>query len=84
MFLVSVPFGVFGTVWAYLRLRRHRPRRPARLDWRGNVTFALGLIACSSASRTASSPTAGTRMGWTNPCVLAALVGGVAVLAVFA
>jgi hypothetical protein len=45
VFLVSVPFGVIGTVWSYLRLRELGVRRPAALDWGGNLTFAAGLIA---------------------------------------
>ena len=45
VFLVSVPFGLFGTVWAYLKLRDLSPRRPAKIDWLGNITFAVGLIA---------------------------------------
>jgi MFS family permease len=40
VFLVSVPFGLFGTVWAYLKLVDLSERRPARIDWLGNVTFA--------------------------------------------
>jgi hypothetical protein len=43
VFVVSVPFGISGTVWAYPMLRDLGERRPAGLDWRGNVTFALGL-----------------------------------------
>src|SRR5690242_17443353 len=44
VFLISVPVGLFGTVWAYLKLEeRGRPQR-ASIDWPGNVTFALGLI----------------------------------------
>ena len=42
VFLVSVPFGVLGTVWSYLKLRELGVRRPATLDWWGNVTFAAG------------------------------------------
>src|SRR5450631_4185128 len=40
VFLVSVPFGVIGTVWSYLKLQERGIRRPAKLDWWGNVTFA--------------------------------------------
>src|ERR1700726_1245309 len=44
VFLISVPVGLFGTVWAYLKLEeRSKPRR-ARVDWWGNLTFALGLV----------------------------------------
>jgi MFS family permease len=39
VFLVSVPFGIFGTFWAYLKLRELGIRQPARLDWWGNLTF---------------------------------------------
>ena len=44
VFLISVPVGLFGTVWAYLRLREVATPRRASVDWWGNVTFALGLI----------------------------------------
>ena len=40
VFVVSVPIGVFGTVWAYRKLVDLSPRRQARIDWWGNVTFA--------------------------------------------
>lgn len=46
VFLVSVPFGVFGTIWAYLKLRDTGTRTRAKMDWwGGNATFAVGLIA---------------------------------------
>ena len=46
VFLVSVPFGVFGTIWAYLKLHDTGIRTArAKMDWWGNITFAVGLIA---------------------------------------
>src|SRR5579884_209400 len=46
VFLVSVPFGVFGTIRAYTKLvESPGPRHRARLDWLGNLTFAVGLVA---------------------------------------
>src|SRR6202023_1302993 len=45
VFLVSVPFGLLGTIWSYRRLQERGVRKPARLDWAGNITFAAGLIA---------------------------------------
>ena len=45
MFLVSVPVGLFATVWAYRKLEEPGEPRPARIDWWGNVTFAAGLVA---------------------------------------
>ena len=44
VFLISVPVGLFGTVWAYLKLQELSKPRKARIDWAGNITFALGLI----------------------------------------
>src|SRR3954453_17467966 len=44
VFLVSVPIGIVATVWSYHSLRELGERRPARFDWWGNATFALGLI----------------------------------------
>src|ERR1700734_769392 len=45
VFLVSVPFGLFVTIWAYLKLRDNGVRIPAKIDWLGNGLFAAGLIA---------------------------------------
>ncbi|HET9689810.1 MAG TPA: MFS transporter, partial [Acidimicrobiales bacterium] len=83
VFLVSVPFGVFGTVWAYLKLRDNGERVPARIDWAGNVTFAIGLVSLLTGIVYGIEPYGGHTMGWTNPGVLAALVGGAVTLVVF-
>jgi len=83
VFLVSVPVGVFGTVWAYLRLHDTGIREPASLDWWGNITFAAGLIAVLVGITYGIQPYGGATMGWTNPWVVAALVGGTVVLAIF-
>src|SRR6478609_619235 len=80
IFLVSVPVGLFGTVWAYAKLRETRPRRHAGLDWWGNVTFAVGLVAVLVGITYGIQPYAGHTMGWTSPLVLGLVVGGVAVL----
>jgi MFS family permease len=83
VFLVSVPFGVFGTIWAYRKLVDLSPRRAARIDWWGNLTFAVGLIAVMVGITYGIQPYGGHTMGWTAPGVLAALIGGVAVLGLF-
>jgi MFS family permease len=77
IFWVNVPVGIYGTVWAYLKLRETRPRSGrARIDWWGNVTFAVGLSAILVASTYGIQPYGGHVMGWTNPWVLAGLIGG--------
>src|ERR1700733_7488984 len=83
VFLVSVPFGVLGTIWSYLKLRELGVRRPARLDWWGNVTFAAGLIAVLVGITYGIQPYGGHTMGWTSPLVLTLIFGGLAVLAAF-
>jgi MFS family permease len=83
VFLVSVPFGVFGTVWAYLKLHDLSERRPAKIDWLGNVTFAIGLIALMVGITYGIQPYGHHTMSWSSPKVLAELIGGLAVLAIF-
>jgi MFS family permease len=83
VFLVSVPFGVFGTIWAYLKLHDLSERRPARIDWIGNITFAVGLIAVMIGITYGIQPYGHHTMSWGSPKVLAELIGGSAVLAVF-
>jgi MFS family permease len=83
VFLVSVPVGLLGTVWAYMSLHDAGNREPAALDWWGNITFAVGLIAVLAGITYGIQPYGSDTMGWTNPSVAAALAGGTAVLAVF-
>ncbi len=83
VFWVNVPVGIYGTVWAYRRLRDNGERHRARIDWWGNITFAVGLSAVLVAVTYGIQPYGGHTMGWTSPWVLAGLIGGVALLAVF-
>ncbi|WP_107063612.1 MFS transporter [Streptomyces sp. NRRL B-24720] len=83
VFLLSVPIGVFGTFWSYRKLHDTGIRRPARLDWWGNLTFAVGLIAVLAGITYGIQPYRGHTMGWTNPWVLSALIGGVVMLVIF-
>jgi MFS family permease len=83
VFLVSVPFGVLGTVWSYLKLRELGARKPARLDWWGNLTFAAGLIAVLVGITYGIQPYGGHVMGWTSPLVISLIGGGLVVLALF-
>jgi len=83
VFLVSVPFGLMGTVWSYLKLKEVGTRRPARLDWWGNLTFAAGLIAVLVGITYGIQPYGGHVMGWTSPLVLGLIGGGLVMLAAF-
>src|SRR3954454_23616912 len=83
VFLVSVPFSLFGTAWGYLRLRDLSPRRHHVMDWWGNITFALGLICVLVAIAYGIQPSGSHIMGCTNPWVLASMIGGLDLLVVF-
>jgi len=84
IFLVSVPIGLFGTVWGYLKLREVGRRTRSHIDWPGNVTFALGLISLMVGITYGIEPHGSDTMGWTSPAVLGELGVGVALLGAFA
>ncbi len=45
-FYVNIPIGIFATIWAHYRLRELGELDVSqKIDWAGNVTFALGLSA---------------------------------------
>jgi MFS family permease len=83
VFWINVPIGVFGTVWAYRSLREIATTRKARIDWAGNLTFALGAGALLAAITYGIQPYGGHPTGWTNPWVLGGLAGGTGLLIVF-
>jgi MFS family permease len=83
VFLVSVPIGVFGTIWGCLKLREIGRMNRARMDWWGNLTFAAGLILLLVGITYGIQPYGSHTMGWSSPTVLAEVIGGVALLAAF-
>jgi MFS family permease len=84
VFFVSVPIGILGTVWSYLSLHELSAKQSgARIDWWGNILFGVGLTALLAAITYGIQPYGGHTMGWTNPWVVAGLVGGVALLVAF-
>ncbi len=83
VFIVSVPIGIGGAIWSYLSLREEGIRTPARIDWLGNITFAIGLIALLVGITYGLLPYGGHSMGWTSPLVLSGILGGIAMLVVF-
>jgi|HubBroStandDraft_6_1064221.scaffolds.fasta_scaffold06662_3 MFS family permease len=84
VFLISVPVGLFGTVWAYRKLEERSTPKRAHVDWWGNVTFALGLILIMVSVTYGIRPYGSHATGWGSPRVLALLGAGLACLAVFA
>ncbi|WP_425303235.1 MFS transporter [Nocardia wallacei] len=83
VFWVSVPFGIIGTVWSYRSLHDNGVRTPGSLDLPGTLTFALGLTALLTGITYGIQPHGSSKTGWTNPWVLGAVFGGIALLVAF-
>ncbi|MCL6562357.1 MAG: MFS transporter [Firmicutes bacterium] len=84
VFLINVPFGILGTIWAYLALKEAPgPRPPLHLDWAGNLTFGVGLLALLLGLTYSILPYGSSATGWQNPFVIACLAVGVIGLAAF-
>ena len=84
VFLISVPVGLFGTVWAYMKLQELSTPRRTRVDWPGNVTFALGLILIMISITYGIRPYGHHPTGWTSPRVIILLAAGLTSLIAFA
>ncbi len=83
VFVVSVPFGIIGTIWSYVSLHETGSRDPGgKVDWPGNIVFGVGLTALLAGITYGIQPYGGSTQGWGNPWVLAAIIGG-AILLVF-
>lgn len=84
VFLISVPVGAFGTVWAYKSLRElSRPQAGARIDWPGNIAFALGLVLIMVSITFGIRPYGHEATGWLSPRVLILIGSGVLSLTAF-
>jgi MFS family permease len=83
VFWINLPVGVFGTLWAYLKLRDNGVRQPARIDWWGNLTYLLGLGSVLVGITYGIQPYGNNSMGWESPVVLGEIIGGLVLLAVF-
>jgi len=83
VFWVNLPFGLFGTVWAYKSLREIASTRRARIDWLGNLAFAAGAGVLLTSITFGIRPYRGDPTGWANPMVFGGLIGGVTLLVLF-
>ncbi len=83
VFLISVPVGLFGTIWAYLKLQERSVPRRRPIDWGGNITFAVGLILLMIAITYGIRPYGGHATGWTSPRVIVLLAGAITSMLAF-
>ncbi len=85
IFLISVPIGIAGTVWAYVALHELATiRKNQKLDILGNVTFAVSLTTILLSLSYGILPYGNSSTGWTNPLVQAGFGVGIALLVLFA
>ncbi len=80
IFLVSIPVGIFGTFWSYIKLKDKRERAARHIDIAGNIIYAVGLIVLLLGVTYGITPYKNNPMGWTNPMVIAALIAGTSML----
>ena len=84
VFLVSVPFGIIGTVWSHYHLREIATiRKNQKIDIWGNVTFAAGLITLLISLTYGLVPYGASPMGWSDPYVIVGLISSFVLLAAF-
>ncbi len=83
VFLFNVPIGIIGIVWSYLMLKEIDTFHPARIDWAGNISFAIGLALVLIGITYGIQPYGHSSMGWSSPFVLSMILGGLGILAVF-
>ncbi len=84
VFLVSVPFGILGTLWSTFKLKEVSLRAPkTKLDIWGNITFVSGITILLLGVTYGLMPYGSDAMGWGNPWVIASMIGGFILLALF-
>ncbi|MEN6462178.1 MAG: MFS transporter [Syntrophomonas sp.] len=84
VFLVSVPIGLVGTGWAYIKLQDSGIQlKQQKMDWWGNGTFAVGLTVLLLALTYGIMPYGEAKMGWSNPFVIGGIIIGIILLAAF-
>ncbi|MGC9072322.1 MAG: MFS transporter [Acidilobus sp.] len=84
VFLISVPFGVAGTVWSYLKLKEVRlPKASNKIDVVGNIVFVAGIVSLLSGVTYALEPYGDQLMGWTSPRTTTLMGVGAVLLAAF-
>ncbi len=84
VFLVSVPVGLIGTIWAYAMLRETATiQAHQRIDWLGNITFAAGLTTFLLGITYGIEPYGSAPTGWGNPLVQGLILVGIILLGLF-
>jgi MFS family permease len=84
VFLISVPFGVIGTIWSFYKLKEMSTKsEKTKIDVLGNVTFVAGITLLLIGVTYGLMPYGNNPMGWNNPWVIASMLIGLVLLILF-
>ena len=84
IFLLSVPFGIMGTVWSYYKLKETSIKAvKTKIDLWGNLTFFLGITLLLVGVTYGLLPYGTNPMGWNNPWVITSMILGLLSLILF-
>jgi len=84
IFLVSVPFGLIGTIWSYYKLKELSIKaEKTKIDILGNFTFLLGITLLLVGVTYGLLPYGSNPMGWTNPWVITSMALGLISMILF-
>ncbi len=83
VFLFNVPIGIIGVIWSYLALKEIDVFHPAKIDWWGNISFAVGLGMILIGITYGIRPYGHSAMGWGSPMVLSLIIIGLIILVIF-
>jgi MFS family permease len=84
VFLVSVPFGLIGTIWSYYKLQELSIKAvKTKIDIWGNLTFLLGITLLLVGVTYGLLPYGTNAMGWSNPWVISSMILGLISMILF-
>jgi MFS family permease len=83
VFLISVPFGLIGTIWSFKLKELSKKAIKTKIDVWGNLTFVLGITLILVGITYGLLPYGNSPMGWNNPWVIAAMIVGLVSLILF-
>jgi MFS family permease len=84
VFLISVPFGLLGTIWSYYKLKETSIKASkTKIDILGNLTFVIAITLLLLGITYGLMPYGSSPMGWNNPWVIISIIVGLTLLILF-
>jgi len=83
IFLISVPFGVIGTIWSFKLKELSIKAVKTKIDIWGNITFISAITLLLIGVTYGLLPYGSNPMGWENPWVITSIISGLVILILF-